>query len=281
MTDLGALGFRWRARLETLRPDHDLVRLASTFQGQRALEIGGPSALFRSSGRFPVYGALAELDAANYAASTIWDERQGWDRALSPARTFVREAVDLAGIGDASYDAVLASHVIEHLADPLRALREWARVLRADGQLVLVAPHREGTFDHRRPVTPLAHLLADQQAGTPETDLTHLPEILELHDLARDRLAGDRETFAARSGQNATHRALHHHVFDTRRLMEAVEAGGLHVTSLACRRPYHVIVTAAKDTSATMAPAEREAVLSSSPFRQDRRTHDVTEGGSL
>ena len=269
MTDLRALELRWRARAETLRPDRELAGLASTFQGQRALEIGGPSALFRLGGRFPIYPELAALDAANYAQTTIWEESEGWDR--SPTSSFVLEAGNLDVIGDASYDVVLASHVIEHLANPLGALREWARVLRPDGRLVLVAPHREGTFDRRRPVTTLAHLRADEQARTPETDLTHLPEILDLHDLGRDPLAGDREAFAARSRDNAVHRALHHHVFDTRSLMDAVEAVGFYVTSLACRRPYHVIVTASKDAEARMPAAERDAVLCASPFRQDHR----------
>ena len=281
MTDLHGLQLRWRARLEALRQDAELVGLASTFRGRRALEVGGPSVLFRSGGRFPIYGAVAELDATNYAEDTLWGDGQGWDKALSPTRRFVLEAGDLSEIGDASYDAVLASHVIEHLANPLAALREWARVLRPDGRVVVVAPHREGTFDHRRPVTPLTHLVADDRARTPETDLTHLGEILELHDLARDRPAGTAEHFAVRSRENATHRALHHHVFDTRSLIKAVEASGLHVMTLACRRPYHVIITALADASASMPAAEREAVLSSSPFKQDRRAQDVTEGGFL
>ena len=37
----------------------------------------------------------------------------------------------------------------------------------AGGALLLVVPHREGTFDHRRPVTELEHLVADFVALRP------------------------------------------------------------------------------------------------------------------
>ncbi|MBX6312576.1 MAG: class I SAM-dependent methyltransferase [Isosphaeraceae bacterium] len=40
------------------------------------------------------------------------------------------------------FDAVVADSVLEHLDDPLTALREWARVVRPGGRLVLWSPNR-------------------------------------------------------------------------------------------------------------------------------------------
>ena len=58
---------------------------------------------------------------------------------------------------DGAVDFVLASHVIEHFPDPIRALKEWVRVARR--YVVVIAPHRERTFDRDREVTPVAELV--------------------------------------------------------------------------------------------------------------------------
>ena len=66
-------------------------------------------------------------------------------------------------LDDDSYDFVLASHVIEHIPDPIAALKEWARVARR--YIVLVVPHRDRTFDRDRPLTPLAELIERHESG--------------------------------------------------------------------------------------------------------------------
>jgi len=44
---------------------------------------------------------------------------------------------------DDSMDYVHARHVLEHIVDPLAALREWARVLKPGGKMVVAAPDEE------------------------------------------------------------------------------------------------------------------------------------------
>lgn len=41
---------------------------------------------------------------------------------------------------DASFDAVLCSEVLEHLPDPIKAIDEFARLLKPKGKLILTAP---------------------------------------------------------------------------------------------------------------------------------------------
>jgi SAM-dependent methyltransferase len=76
----------------------------------------------------------------------------------------------LAPIPDCSLDAVIACHVIEHLANPIAALRDFERVLRRQGRLVLVVPDRNVTFDSVRQPTPLAHVLAKFRQGVTQVD---------------------------------------------------------------------------------------------------------------
>ncbi len=49
------------------------------------------------------------------------------------------DATQLA-FADASFDRLIAAHVLEHLAQPHKVLREWARVLKPGGVISLVLP---------------------------------------------------------------------------------------------------------------------------------------------
>jgi ubiquinone/menaquinone biosynthesis C-methylase UbiE len=65
---------------------------------------------------------------------------------------------------DSTLDYVLSSHVIEHFFDPMKALKEWDRVIRPGGYIFLIVPHRDRTFDRHREATPLAELI-DRHSG--------------------------------------------------------------------------------------------------------------------
>ena len=79
-----------------------------------------------------------------------------------------------------SKDFVLASHVLEHTPDPIKALEEWWRVIRPGGFVYLIVPHKERTFDKDRPRTPLAELiLRHQGVNCPVGDAHHSVWITE------------------------------------------------------------------------------------------------------
>lgn len=214
------------------------------------LEIGGPSQIFSRGDILEIYPVIRRLDNCVFSDKTIWhpDVSAGttfrYDSRRKPGKQYIAEAVDLSHLPSGAYDFLLSSHVIEHIANPLRALSEWNRVLKETGVLVLVAPHKEGTFDHRRKITALAHLIDDFENNISESDLTHLPEILELHDLEQDMEAGREETFKMRSERNFENRCLHHHVFDTRLVIGMVDYIGFQIAAVELLRPYHVVVVA-------------------------------------
>jgi hypothetical protein len=151
----------------------------------------------------------------------------------------------------------------------LRVLAEWRRVLSDDGVLVLVLPHKERTFDHLRRTTTLEHLVEDERVGTDETDLTHLDEVLALHD--RDlHPVGTAEEFESRSRRNAENRALHHHVFDTQLALAMLDHAHFQIVAVEPAEPFDIVVVARK------ADGDNDAVLAvdaawrhTSPFELD------------
>jgi SAM-dependent methyltransferase len=64
---------------------------------------------------------------------------------------------------DDEFDFILASHVIEHMPDPIRALHEWCRV--AERYVFLVVPHRDRTFDRDRALSTVPELMERHASG--------------------------------------------------------------------------------------------------------------------
>ncbi len=58
-------------------------------------------------------------------------------------------------LNDNSVNFVFSSHVIEHFYDPVSAINEWLRIIKPNGYIVMVVPHKERTFDSKKPCTTL------------------------------------------------------------------------------------------------------------------------------
>jgi ubiquinone/menaquinone biosynthesis C-methylase UbiE len=138
----------------------------------------------------------------------------------------------------------MPSHSLEHIANPVKALKEWQRVLKPNGALILSLPYYRNTFDHRREPTSVDHMLKDFEENVGEDDLTHLPEILEKHDLTMDLAAGSKQEFHKRSLENFSNRCLHHHVFDENNSRQLLSRIGFDVLSLNSVIPPHICILA-------------------------------------
>src|SRR5438067_1124851 len=191
--------------------------------GRSGIEIGGPSGIFEGSGALPVYPLIASLEQFTFAG----DASQG-------------VTVDRA---DGSFDFVLSSHMLEHTANPLKALREWRRILKPTGHLLLVLPDKERTFDHSRRVTAMGHLIQDLERDTPESDLRHVDDAMRDQDIKHWTFRpwpAWREMYR----NNAAWRAIHQHVFDMALAAEAVAYGGFRIIATEKLWPYHLVVFA-------------------------------------
>jgi SAM-dependent methyltransferase len=133
------------------------------------------------------------------------------------------DADRLASLADESQDFVIASHVLEHLANPIAMLLECFRVLRPEGLLVLLIPDRHKTFDRERSPTPLAHLIDEYRRDVREVDDAHILDFM----VGTSRTLGDtRDTSLFSSelmaAEIALHRqrSIHAHVWNLREFDE-------------------------------------------------------------
>jgi SAM-dependent methyltransferase len=110
---------------------------------------------------------------------------------VPPERIVVPDIVcdthTLTGVAAASFDFLIACHVLEHAHDPVAGLMAWHRVLKLHGLALCVLPDARYTFDAGRPLTTLDHLVWDYENEGTElkalSDLQHVAECnLNMHD---------------------------------------------------------------------------------------------------
>ena len=53
------------------------------------------------------------------------------------------DATFMEEVQDDSFHTVYASHVLEHLSDPVTAVKNWYRILKPHGHLIILVPHRD------------------------------------------------------------------------------------------------------------------------------------------
>ena len=187
--------------------------LVDLFSGLSGVEIGGPSALFESN----IYEEVNACDGINFSKETVWWNDNGLGYIINgdcKGRVIISDAVNLVQINTNQYDFCISSNILEHIANPIKALFEMKRIIKEDGLLLTVVPNKDTCFDHNRVVTSFIHILNDYKLDVDETDMTHIDEIIQLHDYGMDKGINSREDFIERAKNNHTNRCLHQHVFD-------------------------------------------------------------------
>jgi SAM-dependent methyltransferase len=186
------------------------------------IEIGGPSL----SGT-AIYESAKCMDNVIFSKETLWSSYDDSEKyryyADRTGRLIISDAVDISSIQNESYDFVFASHSLEHIANPIKALKEWLRIIKDGGFIILIVPEKSQCFDHNREYSKFTTLLTQYHNNVGEDDLSTLPEILNKHDLSMDLPAGDFVSFTKRSLNNINNRALHHYVYDDELLHKIAE----------------------------------------------------------
>ena len=226
------------------------------------LEIGGPSWAWMTI--LPIYRSIKNLDnivtpysdnertssdkdfKTRYKTGQIINVTSGWETAIEGKNKFnwfllnkgdiyFQDATNLNKIDDNKYDFVICSNVLEHIANPLKALHEFKRVIKKNGFIAIIVPYYKYTFDFRRSVTTIDHIKQDFINNIGEDDLTHLKEIVELTDEsnishnAQPNPNFNKKEFEEYCKNNFHNRGMHHHVFDLELLKSVAKEVNLEV----------------------------------------------------
>jgi len=227
------------------------IKLALSLRAKTGLEVGGPSSFFSVRSYFPVYLFAKRIDFVNFSSSTIWEGKIEEGPTVNYLGTrigfqYIREATDLSGVPDNHYDFVLSCHCLEHVANPLKALFEWNRVLKVNGKLILVLPDKTNTFDHYRPYTRFEHILRDYKNHTSEDDQTHFKEVIDLLDISKTETLKSKQELTELVTNNNLMRSVHHHVFDLALIKKMVDHAGFSVRNQLSLPPFHLFTYAIK-----------------------------------
>jgi SAM-dependent methyltransferase len=185
---------------------------------KKGIEMGGPS-----DNGLLIYQIADIIDNVIFSENTPWinynsKEYKYYDNKVG--KVFINDAVDIAVIKNEEYDFVFASHILEHIANPLKAVAEWLRIIKKDGYIIIIVPEKSICFDHKREYSKFSTLLSQYQKNVGEDDLSTLKEILTNHDLDKDTPAGTFVEFTKRSLDNYNNRCLHHYVYNDDLLLE-------------------------------------------------------------
>lgn len=132
----------------------------------------------------------------------------------------------LASIADSSQDFVIASHVLEHLANPLAMLVDIHRVMCPGALLVLLIPDRHKTFDRDRAPTPVSHLIDEYYEDVREVDDAHILDFLiGTRETRSEDGALNESTFEVTPEEIGLHRrrSVHAHVWDADEFVQLME----------------------------------------------------------
>jgi len=146
-----------------------------------------------------------------------------WDRKLGDG-----DATLLAGVEPNSQDYVYSSHCLEHMADPIRALRRWIEVIKPCGYLYLVVPDFE-RYEGGEVIRSRFHRAAFtlQRPGDPKIPLYNVLDLFQA-ECSRDLLLW----YVALCDENFDY-SLEQSVDQTRR------GAVCHIELLAQKKPQH------------------------------------------
>lgn len=119
----------------------------------------------------------------------------------------------LATIAAESQDFIVANHFLEHTENPIGTIQTHLGKLKPGGILFYAVPDKRFTFDYRRPVTPLDHMVADYEQGPERSRAEHYEEWARLIPGQVPEEASNEEALSRARQLEAEDYSIHMHVW--------------------------------------------------------------------
>jgi SAM-dependent methyltransferase len=133
--------------------------------GLKGLEVGG--AAHNAFGLDVVNVDKFATDDPRFAPYAEAQKKHGNGRDIMPVDIIAPG--DKIPVPDKSFDFVISSHVIEHFFDPIKALKEWARIARK--YIYIICPHKWALeSDKTKLLTGYPELVARHKGEIPAKD---------------------------------------------------------------------------------------------------------------
>jgi len=176
----------------------------------------------------------------------------------------------LRTIPEESQDFIVANHFLEHCENPISTIQTHLGKLKPGGILFYAVPDKRYTFDFRRPVTPLEHMVADYEEGPERSRSEHYEEWTRLVTGEESPSVGTAEQAAsedwalrkARELEEAKY-SIHMHVWTQAEFLKLVLAcrdrlGGIFDIEAAARQAIEFMVVLRKTGSFPELPPPAE-----------------------
>lgn len=155
-----------------------------------------------------------EMDRAEWEQAYAY-KKHTWEARTSatPWHLYRKASGDALPVEDCSLDFIFASHVFEHLVNPLRHIEHWLAKLKPGGLIVAIVPHAECSVDYARPLSTLPEIIAEYE-GPMRPGREHYAKFFGEKDA--DRRLRERRSFHAHFytaetlGVVLSHAAAHH-----------------------------------------------------------------------
>jgi SAM-dependent methyltransferase len=144
-----------RFKKERPTPNKPSELALEMLSGKNGIEIGAST-----QNSFHLTNRQYCKNIGGYLNVDFTTEQRKWQTGnFEPAVVNVVSTGDKLPFISEAFDYVLSSHMIEHAFDPIATIKEWMRVIKKDGYIFMIVPHKDRTFDSNRDVTPIEELL--------------------------------------------------------------------------------------------------------------------------